>query len=270
MAAAREESRLRRFDHPEADVVWAAIEALSEPLKHEVLRELATAVAIDSASPRTPAQKVRKGVAALRQAFDLLGHSPSVKDYRRICKLLPELDLPPESNVRTWLGSGWDECLTRALLPATSDGDFSEVPLGSDYEEHELHEAVRQCASEIGRRPFFSEYRTWAKKRDDEGCPGRRPLSARPFDRFGGYLEVLVASGVMTREQAVRDALNRVIPASHEYDETEFSNAILEVKRHLNLDRGPRTRGEKRGRGGRVRGGDFQATPRNTSAARAM
>lgn len=75
----------RRFLHPEADVVWAGIETLSEPLKHEVLRELASVVAIDATHPANQAQKTMRAVAGLRQAFDLLGESPSVKQYRQIC-----------------------------------------------------------------------------------------------------------------------------------------------------------------------------------------
>ena len=248
MIASREDSRGRRFLHPEADVVWAAIEVLSEPLKHEVLRELATALAMASTSPRTPLQKVRKGIAALHQVFDLLGHSPSVKEYRQVCELLPELGLPPESNLRAWLGGGWNECLTRALLPAVSDGDFSEVPTAGAYTESALHAAVRDCAEALGRRPFFSEYLTWARKWNDSGVSPRRPLSTKPFERFGGYLAVLVAAGVIDRDQAHRDAIQRVIPATHEYTDSECADAIHEVRRHLGLDRAPRVTEYTRGR----------------------
>ena len=236
------QSTQRRFAHPEADVVWAAIEVLSEPLKHEVLRELASAVAIDEASPRTPAQKVRKGVAGLRQAFDLLGESPSIQGYRQLREALPELGLPADSSIRSWLSGGWNECLSRALLPTISDGDFSEIPLGSAYEREELITAVLECAADLRRPPFWSDYRTWAKKANDEGRPGRRPLTVRPFDRLGGFLKICVEAGIIDRGRAARDTLNRVIPAQHEYSREECIAALQEVARHLALGRPPRTK----------------------------
>lgn len=242
MTTSHDTSVPRRFAHPEADVVWAAIEALSEPQKHEVLRELASVVAIDEASPRTAAQKVRKGVAALRQAFDLLGGSPSIQKYRQLCETLPELSLPADSSIRSWLGGGWNECLSRALLPTISDGDFSEISQGSAYTREELIRAVRECAEDLGRPPFWSDYRTWAKKANDEGRPGRRPLSVRPFDRLDGFLKVCVDAGVIERGQAARDMLNRVIPAAHAYTKEECNAALQEVTRHLKLGRSPRTK----------------------------
>ncbi|MEJ7569220.1 MAG: hypothetical protein WKF41_13250 [Gaiellaceae bacterium] len=43
-----------------AHVVWAGIDALSQPLKHEVPRELATAVAIDSHWRRTAPRRAAR------------------------------------------------------------------------------------------------------------------------------------------------------------------------------------------------------------------
>jgi hypothetical protein len=171
-----------------------------------------------------------------------------VKEYRQVRELLPEIDLPPESNLRVWLGGGWSECLTRALLPSLSDGDFSELPTAGAFEESALDAAVRDCAAAIGRRPFFSEYLAWAAKWNDSGVSPKRPRSSKPFERFGGYLAVLVAAGVIDRNQAHRDAIERVIPSTHEYNDSECADAIHEVRRHLGLDRAPRVSEYTRGR----------------------
>jgi hypothetical protein len=50
--------------------------------------------AVSAWSPRTAADKVRAAVVALHDAAEILGHSPSVAEYRDVGKALPEGGVP--------------------------------------------------------------------------------------------------------------------------------------------------------------------------------
>jgi hypothetical protein len=169
-------------------MVWAAIETLDPGLQHEVLRELATLHAASADNPRGLADKVRAAVVALRQAADVLGHSPSIAEYRAVRDAQPELSLPAEPNVRRWLGGGWNDCLTRALLDTVADTDSPSRPIGltDRFDDDEVLAALRECAADLGHAPTQTEYLAWARRPDVRERPGRRPRSYEPFERFGG------------------------------------------------------------------------------------
>jgi hypothetical protein len=63
--------------------VWAALQTLDTARQYEVLRDLAYLYPSSAGNPRTIGDKIR-AVGALRQAAELLGHAPSVKEYRRL------------------------------------------------------------------------------------------------------------------------------------------------------------------------------------------
>jgi hypothetical protein len=188
-------TRKRRFQHPHSEIAWAVIEALEPRLQHEVLRELATRFASAARSPETPRDKVAAAVCALHEVAAILGRSPSINDYRKLRRELPELGLPSDTNIRRWLGEGslsgggWNECLRRVLLDAVSDGDFTSSLVGRTYrfDDSEIFSALRECAAELGRPPTMSQYLQWAKRSDVAERPGRRPVSYHPFERFGGF-----------------------------------------------------------------------------------
>jgi hypothetical protein len=177
-------------------MVWVAIERLDAGPQFEVLRELATLHAQSVESPRTAADKVRAAVNALRDVAEVLGHSPSVKDYRSVRDGSPELKLPPDGTVRRWLGADWNGCLKQALLDAVSDRDFAARAIGlSDrFDDDEVLAALRECASELGHPPTVIEYFGWARRPDVRDRPGQRPLSFGPLERFGGLRTALVAA----------------------------------------------------------------------------
>ena len=84
--------RPRRFDRVESEIVWAAIETLDPGLQYEILRELATIFAAASTQPAKNRDKVRRAVFALHDAADVLGHAPSLREYRRLRTTCPSLN----------------------------------------------------------------------------------------------------------------------------------------------------------------------------------
>lgn len=227
--------RRRRFEDPRSECVWAAIETLDAGLQREVLRELATVHALSLEDPRTTADKVRAAVSALRDVAEILGHSPSVKEYRAVCKELSELKIPSEPTVRRWLGAGWNDCLTRALLDAVADGDFASRPIGfSDrFDDDEVFAALRECADELGHPPTVTEYFGWARRPDVRDRLGRRPSSFKPFERFGNFRGALTAAGVIGENEARYSANGRILPLRYAYSDDDIGAALLTVARRL-------------------------------------
>ena len=177
--------RPRRFDRVETEIVWAAIETLDPGLQYEILRELATIFAAASTQPGKERDKVRRAVCALHDATDVLGHAPSLPEYRHLRSTLPELELPQDSNIRTWLGGGWDRCLARAGLDAVSDGDFAAHPVGltDRFNDEDVLAAVRECTHDLGHAPASTEYFPWARSPEVMARAGRRPRGYPAFKR---------------------------------------------------------------------------------------
>jgi hypothetical protein len=233
--------RLRRFSDPAADVVWAGVMALDVALQHEVLRELATLIAFTEPGTKTPQQKVRAAVAALHEAFSVFGRSPSARDYEGLRDNLPELQLPPGSNIRKWLAGGWNDCLKRCLLPTVSDGDFANLPLDAEFSNSELVELVQACAADLGRNPILGEMMTWTRRPDVAERFPRRPLSPRPFYRHGGWSALLIEAGLATKGGARVNAAGRVLPTTWRYKDSELIAALQEVTASLSEDIGGRS-----------------------------
>ena len=131
--------------------------------------------------------KVRAAVSALHEVADVLGHTPSVKEYRSIRVRLPELRRPPDATVRRWLDGSWNDCL-KALLDTPTDGDFAARRAGVNdkYEDEEVFAALRECAADLGDPPAMTAYFRWARRPDVLERPGRRPTSRRPFNASAG------------------------------------------------------------------------------------
>lgn len=63
-------------------IVWAAIETFDPGLQYVLLQELAADFALAVRDPRTDSAKVQAAVAALREVAEIIGHPPSVGEYR--------------------------------------------------------------------------------------------------------------------------------------------------------------------------------------------
>lgn len=230
MTASRPRGQL--FSDPAAEVVWAGICALEEGAQHQVLAELRQRLGVPSDRTGEPNRKVARGVAALRQASEILGRSPSVRAYRRLRAERPELELPPDGSVRSWLGGDWNAALERAKLERVPDVDAAVAPLGPRFSAEELVAAVRQASEELGRIPSLQDYLSWARRPDVRRRPDRLPRSQVPFDRvFGGWRSALVAARLVGDKGAGAPTSRG---RGYRYRDAELFAALDEVARHLN------------------------------------
>lgn len=196
----RNRPRHRRFDDPQLDICWAALESVDDARQYTLLQELATHLAHAAGDPRTPANKVAAAIVSLRTAAEILVHSPTLIEYRSLRTLNPELELVPDGTLRRWLGlHAWNDCLARALLDAVSDGDFVTMPQGDAFTEETLVVAIRECiAYNDGAVPTLAGLLSWAHDPRVRARLGQRPLSWTPFQRYGGYRAVLERNGIVT------------------------------------------------------------------------
>jgi hypothetical protein len=225
----------QRFHDSRCEIVWAAVTALDVGEQRELLALLASLFDRAAADPRTDKDKVRLGVHALREVADVLGHSPSIAAYEEVRQTLPELRLPPNGSVRRWLGGSWNACLRRALLEAVSDGDFAARAIGLNdrFEDEETFEALRQCVNELGFAPSITAYFGWARRPDVRERQGRRPLSYKPFERFGGIRSALVAAGVLGENEARHAVNGRLLPLRYAYSEQDICSALQLIAKRL-------------------------------------
>lgn len=191
-----ERPRAELFADPTAAVVWAAICALDEGAQHEVLRELRARLDDPTDRATKTARKIARGVAALRIAADELGRTPSVMAYRDLRRTRPELRLPADGTVRTWLGGDWNTALERAKLDRVPDVDATVAPEGSRFTREEVVAAINECAEDLGCVPGYGSYQSWAQSPQVRRRPGRRPRSLAPIFRcFGSWSDALIAAG---------------------------------------------------------------------------
>jgi hypothetical protein len=233
------ERRLRRFEHPEAEVIWAAIETLDAAVKHGLLKHLRERLAVPGDVAFAHSMRVERAIAALREAAEHIDHSPSIYEYWRLVIERPELGWPKDGSIRRWLGNvSWNDALRRALLETVADGDFVVKPQGHDFLLEELVDAVRACVEECADQfssgfPTLHQYTAWARRPEVAGRPGRRPRSNGPFRRFGGYYEVLKAAGLLVDGQALPKGEQCIRPSSLSYKPEDYAAGLRELAERL-------------------------------------
>lgn len=230
------------FADASARVVWAAIVALPAALQHQILVALRDLLACLEGTG-TGETRLRHAVKCLCEARDLLGHSPSVAEYRNLyASRGHELQWAGDSNIRSWVGGSWNDCLREARLAPVPDGDLLVASLGSAFTADEIIEALRVCADEIGDVPTVSEYLAWARRAEVKARPGRRPQSLSPFDRtFGGYAAALQAARLIGGDASFPIKRSTVVRLGGYFITNEMIGAALrEVAEPLG--RSPRTR----------------------------
>src|SRR4051794_18505660 len=135
--------RRELFTQPSARAVWAAICALDISLQWDVLRELQTRLA---APDLLPDARVARCVLALKEAADVLGHSPAEGEYEELRTTdHRQAGWPSAHAVRRGLAGTWNECLRRAALDAVADGDVIVIELGATFTREEAIEALKEC-----------------------------------------------------------------------------------------------------------------------------
>lgn len=188
--------RMKRFYHPEAELLMRAIEQVDVAIQEDILDLLADSLAIRPWAASENARE-RKAVGSLREAARHLGRSPSVKEYRELRAERPDLQLVADGTLRSWLGNGsWNDCLERAHLDAVSDGDFTSMFLGHRFTDEELETTAREVFADLGHVPTRTAYIRWARRAAVQ-ARGRRPKALYAFDRLGGIGAVMQRVGLV-------------------------------------------------------------------------
>jgi hypothetical protein len=111
-------------------------------------------------------RRLRKVAVALHQARRTLGRSPSVRDYKTLRRTHPERGWPDPRSITRWLGvRTWNDALVRMRLEPILHGDVVEGWIGQTYSVDEVIQAVRDCASDLGRPPTITDYLAWQRRR---------------------------------------------------------------------------------------------------------
>jgi hypothetical protein len=226
----------RRFERVELEIVWAATETLDVGLQRVLLRELATELAQEVLvrADKNPRDRISRAIISLHTAADLLGESPTLLQYRQLRADFSELQLMSDGAIRRSLGrDSWNECLERALIPAsTSTIDFISPGRGEPFSREELVAAIRDYMTHHNEVvPKLTELVAWARDPRTQAMPGRRPLTQSPFGRFGGYPAVLRDAGLL--DEIRRSTVGRLIAVTHAYSDDELAAAVREVASSL-------------------------------------
>jgi hypothetical protein len=235
--------RLSQFADPVGDVVWAAVSALSPAEQQVLYKRLRDHLGDELLSENAVSARVHRAIEGLRRASELLGHSPSINEYRRLRESRPEEQLPPDGSIRSALGSGgWNHALRGARLDSVADGDVMGANLGTRLTDVECLAALRACAEDLGMVPSASLYRSWAARSDvRRRMPGRRPMTITPIVRhFGNFSSGLAAAGLIRDETSAMTLANGVVRMGDgRVTDDQIAAALQEVRDRLG--HGPRS-----------------------------
>lgn len=214
------------FSNPRLALVWAAL-STCEPDEM-----LAFAVYLNEILGRGAVPVLRgksrraDAITALREAAEILGHSPSVREYEELRKSRRDLELPVESSIRTRLGGGWNDCLGRAQLETVDELDVPAV-VQPRFTEEDILVALRECNADLGEVPKVFTYRAWARRPDVQARPGKRPKTEGPMTRiYGSFPAALRAAGLASERIRRR---RRVDPTEWSYQDAEIFAALRMV-----------------------------------------
>ena len=224
--------RLSHFGDPIGDVVWAAVSALSPGDQQALYARLRDHLGDRLLTTSQASGRVHRAIEGLRRAAELLGHSPSIKEYRRLRGEHPDDRLPADSSVRSALGSGtWNDCLRVARLDSVADGDLMVMTPGPKLTAAECSAALRACAEDLGTVPTANGYCRWAARPDVKRRTGRRPLGLNSIVRlFGNFTNGLIAAGLIDGETSTVKLVNGVIRVrGWRASDEEIAAALSEV-----------------------------------------
>lgn len=228
----------KHFSDPAADPVYAAIKSLDPASQHQIYELLRTKlVAEDVATYGTEKTRVGYALTALNHAARKLGHSPSVKEYRRLYREgMRESGWPDDRCIRRWLGAAsWNDSLRRAHLEPKPDGDVVVFQHGHFYTVEEVASALRESAEDLGHPPTYPEYIAWVHRPDVRRRAGRRPASAGVFTRLcGGFLDALRVAGLLPGDpsHAIVSSVG-VRRAEYRISDDSLKAGLCEVARRL-------------------------------------
>jgi len=227
--------RMSAFADPLGDVVWAAVTALAPAEQQELYERLRDHLGEELLSEGRASGRVHRAIDGLRRASELLGHSPSINQYRRLRKSHPDEPLPPDGSIRSSLGGGWNDCLRIARLDSVADGDAMESNLGTRMTAADCITALRACAEDLGVVPSASMYRGWAGRPDVRRRPGRRSVTVTPIVRhFGNFSSGLAAAGLIKDGTSAMTLANGVVRMGDgRMSDSQIGAALSEVRDRL-------------------------------------
>jgi hypothetical protein len=241
-----EPPRTKQFTDSDAEVIWPAVMALPEALKHQLHQRLGEllAVAEDRSTPQT--LRVARAISALREAHALFeaagGEGPlAVEVFRALRHQHKERGWPPDASIRRWLGGSWNDALRSARLEAVPGGDVA-IAQGGAFTIDEAILAVRACATDLGVLPSFNDYLGWVRRPDVLSRPGRRPMSQPVFDRLwpgAGWTGALQAAGLLAGSCALPSAALPVRPSAYRFTPEQVIAALRACAE--DLGRSPRS-----------------------------
>jgi Homing endonuclease associated repeat len=224
------------FASETAKVVWNAILALKPSDQFEVLTHLQIRLAAGDVKADSHDLRVLGAQAALRRAAEVLGHSPSVEEYRSLRSEHKDAGFPSDGTIRRILGGSWNDALASAHLQTVEGGDMVIASLGVAFTRDELIAGLRECAQELGMAPSVPQYLGWARRPEvRRRANGRRARAIEAYNRvFGSWTKGLVAAGlidgsdpeVLTR---VADGRTRI----YKITDDGIAAAIREITDHL-------------------------------------
>jgi hypothetical protein len=179
---------------------------------YQRLREVLTAR--DAATESVMGRCVR----SLLRVRDVLGHAPSVGDYREVSKALRDVgeDIETFNQLYKHFGGSWPRAMEALELSETTTperimGRFAARRVGKvwRYSPEHLREVLLRAAAHWGRPPSTAEYEWWRERelelRRAAGEPDAHLPSSSPYRRrWGTWENALLAQGFTTEEVALR------------------------------------------------------------------
>lgn len=156
-------------------------------------------------------------IRSLLRVTEVLGHVPSVDDYRQASKALRDVGEDVESFAKLYRHFGsWPRALEAIELSGTTTperimGRFAARRVGKvwRYSPERLREVLLQAAAHWGRPPSTTEYEWWRERELEllraAGDPDAHLPSTSPYRRrWGTWEAALLAQGFAPEEVALR------------------------------------------------------------------
>jgi hypothetical protein len=156
-------------------------------------------------------------IRSLLRVQDVLGHVPSVDDYRQAAKALRDVgeDIESFNMLYRHFGS-WPRAMEALALSGTTTperimGRFAARKVGKvwRYSPERLREVLLRAAAHWGRPPSTTEYEWWRERELEllraAGDPDAHLPSTSPYRRrYGTWEDALLAHGYTADEVALR------------------------------------------------------------------
>jgi hypothetical protein len=193
-------------------IVFAALAPDEQDDAFQRLRQVLTAR--DAAEESVMGRCIR----SLLRVTEVIGHVPSVGDYREASKALREVgeDVESFANLYKNFGGSWPRAMEALELSETTTaeriaGRFASRKVGKvwRYSPERLREVLLAAAAHWGRPPSVAEFEFWRERELEllraAGDPDTHLPSSSPYRRrWGGWEAALLALGFAPEEVALR------------------------------------------------------------------